>query len=147
MNNNKILNLNIASYYLNVLASPDESTWSTIGGTINKTIKQLGLTRQHRHKLERTWHIVNKCKEMEQHYTGNNNVTRHLNPPYLLSNSDELNILADSIENRLGISDTTQLINCHRYRNGFDAVCFPLNLQEYLVHPNLIKGKVDSNAL
>ena len=36
---------------------------------------------------------------------------------------DELNILADLMENRLGIRYTTQLINCHRYRNGFDAVC------------------------
>ena len=60
---------------------------------------------------------------MEQESTGNNNVTRHLNPPYLLSNLDELNILADSMENRLGLSYTTQLINCSRYRNGFDAVC------------------------
>ena len=67
--------------------------------------------------------MVNKCKEIEQEYTGNNNVTRHLNPPNLLSNLDELNILADSMENRLGISYTTQLINCHRYRNDFDAVC------------------------
>ena len=67
--------------------------------------------------------MVNKCKEMEQDYTGNNNVTRHLNPPYLLSNLDELNILADSMENRLGISYPTQLVNFHRYRNGFDAVC------------------------
>ena len=66
--------------------------------------------------------MVNKCKEMEQEYTGNNNVTRHLNPPYLLSNLDELNILVDSMENRLGIRYTTQLINCHRYRNGFDSV-------------------------
>ena len=32
-------------------------------------------------------------------------------------------ILANSMENRLGISYTTELINCHRYRNGFDAVC------------------------
>ena len=38
VNNNKTINLNIASYFLNVLASPDESTWSTKGGTINKTI-------------------------------------------------------------------------------------------------------------
>ena len=60
---------------------------------------------------------------MEQEYTGNNNVTRHLNPPYLLSNLDELNILADSMENRLGLRYTTQLINCRRYRNGVDAVC------------------------
>ena len=66
--------------------------------------------------------MVNKCKEMDQEYTGNNNVTRHLNPPYPLSNLDELNILADSIENKLGISYTTQLINCNCYRNGFDAV-------------------------
>ena len=60
---------------------------------------------------------------MEQEYIGNNNVTRNLNPPYLLSNLDELNILANSMENRLGLSYTTQIINCHRYRNGFDTVC------------------------
>ena len=70
---------------------------STCGGPIKKTIKHPGLTRHHRHKVERKWHVVNKCKEMEQEYTGNNNVTSHLNPPYLLSNSDELNILADSM--------------------------------------------------
>ena len=58
--------------------------------------------------------MVNKCKEMEQQYTGNNNVTMHLNPPYLVSNVDELNLLADSIENRLGLRYTTQLINFHR---------------------------------
>ena len=67
--------------------------------------------------------MVNKCKEMKQEYTGNNNVTRSLNPSYLLSNLDELNLLAGSMENRLGLRYTTQLINCHRYRNGFDAVC------------------------
>ena len=66
--------------------------------------------------------MVNKCKEMEQEQTRNNS-TRHLNPPYLLSNLDELNILADSMEKRLGLRYTTQLINCHRYHNGFDAVC------------------------
>ena len=59
---------------------------------------------------------------MEQEYTGNKNVTRHFNPPYLLSNLDELNILADFMENRLGLRYKKKLINCHRYRNGFDAV-------------------------
>ena len=123
MNKNKILNLNIASYFLSILASLDESTWSTTGGHINKTIKDIGLTRHHRHKLERTCHMVNACREMEQYYTGNNNITRNLNPPYLLSNLDEINIHADWMENRLGLRYTTQLINCHRYRNDFDAVC------------------------
>ena len=65
--------------------------------------------------------MVNKCKEMEQEYTGNN-CTSHLNPPYLLSNLDELNIIADAMENRLGLRYTTHLINCHRHHNGFDAV-------------------------
>ena len=67
--------------------------------------------------------MVNKCKEMEQDYTGNNNVTRNLNPPYLLSNLDELNILADLMENRLSLRYTTLLVNCHCHQNGFEAVC------------------------
>ena len=62
VNRNTILKLNIASYFLNILASPDESTRSTTGGPINKTIKHLGLTRHHRKTVERTWHMVNKCK-------------------------------------------------------------------------------------
>ena len=67
--------------------------------------------------------MVNNCKETEQEYTGNNIVTRHLNTPYLLSNLDKLNILADAMENRLGLSYTTHLIHCHCHRNGFGAVC------------------------
>ena len=60
---------------------------------------------------------------MKQEYTGNNNVTRHLNPPYLVSNLDELNLLAEAMENRLGLTYTTKLINCHQHQKGFDAVC------------------------
>ena len=60
---------------------------------------------------------------MKQEYTGNNNVTKHLNPPYLVSNLDEINILADSMEHRLGLRYTTKLINCYCHHNGFDAVC------------------------
>ena len=63
VDNNKILNLNIASYFLNVLASPDESTWSTKGGPINKTTDHLGLTRHHEKTIEITWHMVNKCNK------------------------------------------------------------------------------------
>ena len=119
VNKNIILNLNIASYFFNILASPDVSTRSTTGGHINKTIKHLGLTIHHQNTVERARHMVNKCKEMEQEYTGNNNVTRNLNPPYILSNLDELNILADSMENILGLSYTTKLINCHCHHNNF----------------------------
>ena len=59
---------------------------------------------------------------MEQQYTGNNNVTTYLNPPYLVSNLNELKILADSTENRLGLTYTTKLINFYCHNNVFDAV-------------------------
>ena len=105
VNKNTLLNLNIAYYFINILASPDVSTWSTTGKPINKRIKHIGLPRYHRKTVERTWHMVNKCKEMEQEYTGNN-CTRHLNPPYLLSNLDELNIIADYME--IDLASATQ---------------------------------------
>ena len=84
--------------------------------------------------------MVNKCTEMKQEYTGNNIVTRHLNPPYLVSNLDELNILADSMENRLGLTYTTKLINCHRHQNGFYAVCkSTVNLASLRLAPKITR--------
>ena len=86
--------------------------------------------------------MVNKCKEMEQQYTVNNNVTRNLNPPYLVSNVDEINILADSMENRLGLTYTIKLINCHCYRKGFDAVCrSTVNLSFFRLAPKITRIK------
>ena len=61
---------------------------------------------------------------MKTEYTGNNyNLSRHFNPSYLVSNVDEINLLANSMENRLGITYTTKLLNFHRHQNGVDAVC------------------------
>ena len=67
--------------------------------------------------------MVNKCKEMKQEYTGNNNLTRRFNPSYLVSNVDEINLLANLMENRLGITYNTKLLNFHRHQNGVGAVC------------------------
>ena len=66
VNKNTLRNLNIASYFLNILAFPDVSTWFTTVGPIHKTIKHLGITIHHQKTVERTWHMVNRCKEMEQ---------------------------------------------------------------------------------
>ena len=61
---------------------------------------------------------------MKTEYTGNNyNLSRHFNPSYLVSNVDEINLLANYMENRLGITYTTKLLNCHHHENGVDAVC------------------------
>ena len=68
--------------------------------------------------------MVSKCKQMKTEYTGNNySLSRHFNPSYLLSNVDEINLLENSMKNRLGIRYTTKLLNFHRHQNGVDAVC------------------------
>ena len=66
--------------------------------------------------------MVNRCKETEQEYTGKN-CTRQFGQPHLLSNPDELNILADEMENKLGLRYTIHLIKFHRHHKGFNAVC------------------------
>ena len=59
---------------------------------------------------------------MKLEYTENNNVTRHLNPPYLVSNVDELKLLANSMEkdsasytkpsSSIDIANRTVLMQC-----------------------------------
>ena len=43
--------------------------------------------------------------------------------PYLISSSHEINLIADSMERRLGLQYTTLLINCHRQTKGDNEVC------------------------
>ena len=93
----------------------------TTGEPITKTINNIGLTKHHRKTVEIKWHMVIRCEEMEQEYTGNN-CTRHLGQPYLLSNSDELNTLADAMK-KIGLRYTTHLINCHLQHIVFNEVC------------------------
>ena len=82
--------------------------------------------------------MVNRCKEMEQEYTGNN-CTRHLGQPYLLSNPDELNILADAMENKLGLRYTAHLINCHQHHKGFNEVCNSTINSDFLILQPIIE--------
>ena len=53
LDKNISLNLNIAFYFLNILALPDVLKCLTTNGHRRKTI-------------ERTWHMVNRCIEMNQ---------------------------------------------------------------------------------
>ena len=76
---------------------------------------------------------------MEQEHTGNN-CTRHLGQPYLLSNTDELNILEDAMENKIDLLYTTQLINCHRHHKCFNSVCnSTVNLAFLRLQPKRIR--------
>ena len=112
MNNNTIINLNIASYFLNILASPDRSTWNTTGGPITKTTSHIGLTKHHRSIVEITWHMVHWKKYHKALWS---------TLPF--KNSDEINILADALENHIGLRYTTHLINCHFHHDGLNVVC------------------------
>ena len=55
-------------------------------------------------------------------YTGNNG-TKRTGQPYLISSSYEINLIANSMERRLGLRYTTILIDCHHQTKGDDAVC------------------------
>ena len=55
-------------------------------------------------------------------YMGNNE-TKKNGIPYLISSYYEINIIANSMERRLGLRYTTLLINCHCQTKGDNAVC------------------------
>ena len=58
-----------------------------------------------------------------------NNETKRSGRPYLISSSSEINIIANSMERRLGLRYTTLLINCHRQTNGVGP---PVSCQVFL---------------
>ena len=55
------LNLNITSYFINTLSSPQANTWHHIGGTITNTIDHFFLNPNHRWSVEHTWKILISC--------------------------------------------------------------------------------------
>ena len=70
------------------------------------------------------------------------NVTKNHGRPYLLSSSSEINMLVNSMQNRLGLRYTTLLINCHRHTLGDNAVSkSTVNLAFRRLQPKIIKIK------
>ena len=67
-------------------------------------------------------------KDMGVQDTGEN-VTNHSGRLYLKQKSNELNILADVIENHLDLRYITNMINCRCHQEVFYAVCnYTINL-------------------
>ena len=78
---------------------------------------------------------------MEQEYTRNNCI-RHLGQHYFLSNLDELNILADAMENKLCLRYKTHIINFHRHHKVLNAVCkSTMNLAFLILQPKITRIK------
>ena len=94
------------------LAYPHDNTWHHRGGPITQTIDRFGLNPNHRRYVENTWKSVISCIEQGINYTGRNE-TKKYDRPYLISSSYEKNLLANSMQNCLGLSYTKLLINFH----------------------------------
>ena len=71
--------------------------------------------------MEHTWEKLIGCIEQGVNYTGIN-ATKNHGRRYLLYYSYEINMLADSMQNCLGLCYTTTLINCHRQTRGDNSV-------------------------
>ena len=70
---------------------------------------------------------MNKCK-------------KRYGRPYLLSSSYEINLLADSMQNRIGLRYTVLLINCHCIKHGENAVSkYTLKLAFRRIQPKIIR--------
>ena len=72
-------------------------------------------------------------------YTGRNLTKRH-GRPYLISSSYEINLLANSMQNRICLRYTTLLINCNRQAYGYNAVSrSTVNLAVKRLQPKITK--------
>ena len=114
-------NINIAYYFIDTLASPHTINLHHRGGPITQTIDHFFINHNHRRSLEHTWKAFISCIEQGVKYTGIN-VTKNHGIPYLLSSSYEINLLADSMQNRLGLRYTTLLINFHCQTHGDNSM-------------------------
>ena len=87
--------------------------------------------------MEHTWKTLIICIEQVVKYTGIN-VTKNYGRPYLLYSSYEINLLVNSIQNRLGLHYTMILINCHCQTHGDNAVSrFTINLTFRRLQPKI----------
>ena len=71
--------------------------------------------------MERTWKTLISCIELGVKYTGRN-VTKKHGRTYILYSSSGINLLADSMQNRLDLRYITLLIYCHCQTHGDNSV-------------------------
>ena len=127
MEKQKSLNINISYYFIETLASPHANTWHHIGGPITQTIDHLFLNHNHRRSVEHNWKTMIKYKAGG--LVNRENITKKHSRHYLLSSSSEINLIENSMHNRIVLCYTIILINCHRQTHGYNAVSkFTVNL-------------------
>ena len=89
--------------------------------------------------MEHTWKTLISCIEQGVNCTGRN-VTKNHGRPYLLSSSYEINLLANSMQKRLGLRYKTLLINFNCQKNGNNIVSrSTVNLAFRRIQPKITK--------
>ena len=86
-----------------------------------QTINHFPLNPNHRRYVEKTRKTMINYLEKGVKYTVNNGIKKN-GRPYLISSSYERNLIANSMERRLGLQYTTLLMNFHRQTNGDNSV-------------------------
>ena len=117
LENKQKLNINIASYFLETLASPNGKTCLTQEVQLHKQSITFLLILIIGRSVEKTWKTMISSLDKGVKYTGNNETKKH-GIPYLISSSYEINLIANSMERHLGLRYTTIHINCHLQTNG-----------------------------
>ena len=107
--------------------------------SITQIINHFSLNPNHRQSVEKTMKTMISYLEKGLKYTGNNE-TKNNGRPYLISSSYEINLIANSMERRLGLRYTTLLINFHCQTKGDNAVCRSTgNLAYKILQPRITK--------
>ena len=67
-------------------------------------------------------------------------LTKNHGRPYLISSSYEINLIANSMQNSIGLRYTTLLINCHCHTHGNNSVInSTVNLAFRILQPKITK--------
>ena len=89
--------------------------------------------------MEHTWKTLIGGIDQGVEYT-RRNVTKEHGRPYLLSSFYEINLLLNSMQNRLGLCYKTLLISCHLQTHGKNAVSrSTINLSFSIIQPKITK--------
>ena len=91
--------------------------------------------------MEHTWKTVISCIYQGVNYIGRS-VTKNNGIPYLLSSYYAINLLANSMQNRLFLCYTTLLINFHHQTHGENSVSrSTVNLAFRILQPKITKNQ------
>ena len=115
--------IGVGFYYLNFLGAPDESTWKGKGGTINKIMDAFKISgKGYYNWVKLILANVRECMIKNVEYTGQNVKKRRGPMPELNYKSREAEIIAQTMEDGLGIRHASFRVNFWRQGKGKEVL-------------------------